>query len=692
MSPMRRLHGREVVVRVIVIWLLTGTTLLLLSALLDGFEVSSFADALGAAALIGLLNALVWPLLIRFALPITVLTLGLGVLVLNGAVVWVVAELAPGVTLDSVATGVVVAIAITAVNTAATSLLAIDDDDFYFRNVIRREARRGGAVASEVPALYFLEIDGLSHGVLMRALRDGNAPTMARWLADGSHHLLRWECDWSSQTGAAQTGLLHGTNEDIPAFRWWDKEAGREVSSSKPRDVAAIERRISDGRGLLYADGASRANMYSGDAPHSLLTMSTVLIRDRPGRIGGDYFAYFANPYNLTRTISLVLADIVSELWQAAQQRRRDVRPRVHRGLKYAFVRAWTTVVQRDLQVAAVIGDIYAGRPVLYTTFTGYDEVAHHSGIERSETLKILRKLDRQFARIEHAAEDAPRPVRLVVLSDHGQTQGATFRDRYGESLRDLVTKATSADSVRSAGQGDEGLMYLGASLTEVSAGRGVLASSVRTATRRKTVDGAVELAVPSTTSGSDGADSADETDPEVVVLASGCLGLVFFPREPGRATREWIDERYPLLIPTLRDHPGIGFLLVRSAVEGAVVLGAAGTNYLDAGRVEGEDPLAPYGPNAAKHVARTDAFAHCGDLMINSTYWVETEEVAAFEELVGSHGGLGGEQSFPFAFVPTGFDRPVETVVGPGEMHRWLRRWLADLGQDAYRDGSTSA
>ena len=691
---MRRLHGREVVVRVIVIWLLTGTTLLLLSALLDGFEVSSFADALGAAALIGLLNALVWPLVIRFALPITVLTLGLGVLVLNGAVVWVVAELAPGVTLHSVATGVVVAIAITAVNTAATSLLAIDDDDFYFRNVIRREARRGGAAASEVPALYFLEIDGLSHGVLMRAIRDGNAPTMARWLADGSHHLLRWECDWSSQTGAAQTGLLHGTNEDIPAFRWWDKEAGREVSSSKPRDVAAIERRISDGRGLLYADGASRANMYSGDAPHSLLTMSTVLIRDRPGRLGGDYFAYFANPYNLTRTISLVLADIVSELWQAAQQQRRDVRPRVHRGLKYAFVRAWTTVVQRDLQVAAVIGDIYAGRPVLYTTFTGYDEVAHHSGIERSETLKILRKLDRQFARIEHAAEDAPRPVRLVVLSDHGQTQGATFRDRYGESLRDLVTTATSADSVRSAGQGDEGPRCTSApSLTEVSAGTGVLASSVRTATRRKTVDGAVELAVPSTTRGSDGADSADEADPEVVVQASGCLGLVFFPREPGRATREWIDERYPLLIPTLRDHPGIGFLLVRSAGAGAVVLGAAGTNYLDAGRVEGEDPLAPYGPNAAKHVARTGRvrpLRRPDDQL----------------DLLGRDRGGGrvrGARRLPRrtrrrAVVPLRVRAErLRAVEGAGrstmeEMHRWLRRWLADLGQDAYRDGGTSA
>ena len=69
-----------------------------------------------------------------------------------------------------------------------------------------------------------------------------------------------------------------------------------------------LERRHSDGRGLLFSDGASRANILSGDAPHSLLTMSTVMVRDRPGRIGQDYFAYFANPYNVTRTLTLVAA------------------------------------------------------------------------------------------------------------------------------------------------------------------------------------------------------------------------------------------------------------------------------------------------------------------------------------------------------------------------------------------------
>ena len=88
----------------------------------------------------------------------------------------------------------------------------------------------------------------------------------------------------------------------------------------------------------MHEDGASRANILSGDARHSLLTMSTVLRRDRPGRIGQDYFAYFANPYNITRTIVFTLADIAQELYYAAQQRRRDIRPRIKRTLGYALV------------------------------------------------------------------------------------------------------------------------------------------------------------------------------------------------------------------------------------------------------------------------------------------------------------------------------------------------------------------
>ena len=104
--------------RIVVILLLTTGTLLLLSAILTGVDVTSFWSALGSAALIGLVNALVWPLVIRFALPLTVLTLGLGVVVLNGAMVLLVAAIDPGLTVDSLFGGIVVALCVTVVNTA----------------------------------------------------------------------------------------------------------------------------------------------------------------------------------------------------------------------------------------------------------------------------------------------------------------------------------------------------------------------------------------------------------------------------------------------------------------------------------------------------------------------------------------------------------------------------------------------
>ncbi|MDQ2676951.1 MAG: phage holin family protein [Actinomycetota bacterium] len=685
-----RAWGLRAAFRVLVVLLLTAAALHLMNAILPGFRIDGDGTALLAAALIGLVNALVWPILIRVALPFTVLTLGLGVLVLNGGVVLLVAQLEPSMHVRDLGTGIAVAIGVTIVNTLTTSLLAIDDDDFYYRNVLKRAARRHGvALDSAVPGVYFLEIDGLAHDVMRRALRDGHLPTLARWVAEGTHSLFPWETDWSSQTGACQAGLLHGSNDDMPAFRWWEKESGRAMVTNHPKDAAEIERRHSDGRGLLHDDGASRANILSGDAPHTLLTMSTVLERGRPGRLGEDYYAYFSNPYSVTRTVALVIADIAHELFYAAQQRRRDIRPRIKRTFSYALVRAWGTVIQRDLQVAAVIGDLYAGRPVGYTTFLAYDEVAHHSGVERVDALAVLRRLDRQLSRIEAAARDATRPYHLVVLSDHGQSQGATFRDRYGITLEDLVTEACAARQVDAEeAHSDESLSYLSASLTEASGGRGLVGRAARAVSRKSAEDGEVVLGEEGTSERERQA-AGESLPPELSVMASGCLGLISFPRERGRVSLERIERRYPSLMPALLDHPGIGFALVRSERDGAIALGREGSHRLSDGSVTGKDPLASFGPNAAGHLRRTDSFEHCPDIVVNSTYWEETDEVAAFEELVGSHGGMGGEQSHPFALAPATWEMPAEPVVGAEEMHRLMRRWLVALGQSSYEAGS---
>ncbi len=445
---MTRFGQRRAVLRTLIVWAVTAVALHTFALVIPGVHVSGWLAAILGAAAIGLLNALVWPLFVRIALPITVLTLGLGALLLNGVFVSLGSRLVEGFRVESIWSGVAVTVGLTLVNTVFTTLLAIDDDDFYDRQVVRRLAQGAGAPSSHIPGVVFVQIDGLGYDVLRHAVGSGDAGTIGRWLSDGSHRLLRWETDWSSQTGASQAGLLHGSNDDIPAFRWFEKELGVAKVCNHPTDAMEIERRHSNGRGLLATDGASRANVFSGDAPRSSLTMSTVLRRDRGGRIGQDYYAYFANPYNVARTMILAIKEIVVELWSASDQRRRNVQPRVSRRFPYPLVRAWTCVIQRDLQCETVIADIYAGRPVIYTDLLAYDEVAHHSGIERRETLGVLRKLDHQLARIERAASDARRPYALVVISDHGQTQGPTFRQRWGQTLEWFERRAPAAASM----------------------------------------------------------------------------------------------------------------------------------------------------------------------------------------------------------------------------------------------------
>jgi hypothetical protein len=73
----------------------------------------------------------------------------------------------------------------------------------------------------------------------------------------------------------------------------------------------------------------------------------------------------------------------------------------------------------------------------------------------RPDAFKVLGKLDQLFAQLERASRRAPRPYHLVVLSDHGQSQGATFAQRYGQSLGQLVEQLVAQSALRVAGDLD---------------------------------------------------------------------------------------------------------------------------------------------------------------------------------------------------------------------------------------------
>ncbi|MER6787750.1 phage holin family protein [Streptomyces sp. NPDC000658] len=669
--------------RSIAVWGVSTLTMLVLAGILPDFRLQS-ADgdssttiavtAAVGAGVFGVLSALVWPLLVRLLLLVPALVLGMLVFFLNGSLLLLALRLNPsGQSEAAPETAVIVAAVMSAVASATGGALAVRDDDAYRRRLYRLadRRRRGGPACPVTPGTVFLQLDGVGHDVLEAAVRKGLMPTVARWLGSGpgqggapaadggaTHRLTPWRTDWSSQTGASQLGILHGSNHDVPAFRWYEKDSGEVMVCNRPTGAAELQRRAvartGDG-GLLSADGASRGNLFSGGADEQALVLSIAARRrSRENRSRAGYFAYFSDPANAVRTALSFVAEVVREIAQSTRARLRKERPRVGRGGLYPLVRAFATVVERDVVVAAVTGDMLAGRTAVYADLVAYDEVAHHSGPLGRDTEQVLGRLDRALALVESVAEHAPRPYRIVVLSDHGQSPGETFRARYGLTLGDLVRAGCGLPVPRRAERTHSG--------AEARA-------AVRAALRR-----------PAEKSRARHVPVGRGSEP--IVLASGNLGLVSFPDVPHRMSKEEIDARHPALLSTLANHPGIGFLLVRSERHGGVVLGAYGAEIPLDRLDDGRGPLAVFGPGAADAVRRTHSFPHTADIMVNSFHDPADGEVLAFEEQIGSHGGLGGAQARPFLLSPLALSAPGEDgaePVGAEDVHRVLRRWLRE-------------
>ena len=396
-----RTPGRVPLRRHVIEFAITAVSFWLVAWLLPGISIRDVGTALVAAVLLSVLNAVLWPIISRFFSRIILWTAGLLGLVLNGLILWLASEILDGLTIDSVWEAVLASFVMTVIGIALSTWLSIDDDAVWQRQTVRRLVNRlEPPTPTDVPGILFIQIDGLAEPVLRQALADGHAPTLARWVRDGSHRITGWECDLSSQTGASQAGILHGNNHNMPAFRWYDKDEGKVFTSNRPKDAAEIEARQSDGHGLLADGGVSRSNVFSGDSTDSAITFSTLLDKSRHSHYAANYF--LSDPYAVSRLITLTLADAWREIVDRRRTWRRGVEPRLKRGGIYPILRAGTTTALRDLTIYTLMSDVYRGVPSAYADFVGYDEVAHHSGIFA---------VDR--ARHPAAARSAVRPTRV---------------------------------------------------------------------------------------------------------------------------------------------------------------------------------------------------------------------------------------------------------------------------------------
>ena len=353
----------------------------------------------------------------------------------------------------------------------------------------------------------------------------------------------------------------------------------------------------------------------------------------------------------------------------------------MHRGLKYAGMRAASNVLLRDVNTSLIIEEMYRGTNVIYADFTDYDELAHHCGPERVESFEALDGVDRAIATLIKATDEAPRPYKFIVLSDHGQSLGETFLQRYGVSLGEYIREPDGRPRHDRPDQ-DQGRGVDLRQRAPVGDHREQGRRSDRRPRRAREQDRRRWRRSTSTTSRRS---RRSRMPTPIAVVGSGNLGLVWFTGHDHRLTVEELEELHPGLVASVAAHPGVGLLLVRSKEFGAVVFGPKGTRFLDEDKVEGEDPTTLFGPHTIMSLKREDAMVHAPDLLLLSQYDPELGEVAAFEELIGSHGGLGGPQTEPFILHPIEWTLDEEVPLGAPAIYRNIRRWL-DVDRDRAR------
>lgn len=644
--------------------------------LLPGEQVTRGTESIATLAIVVLaVGALLRPALTRLTVLTGTLGLLLAGLLAQALVLGIALTLVPTVERFSFGEVFVASWAAAVVAAGVNWLFDASSDEAYFGQVLGQAVRITHRHGTPGPGLLVVQLDGVSEPLMRQAITGGAMPTVSQWLRGGSHRLRRWHTGLPATTPAGQSVLLHGDVTAVPSFRWYDKSQGRLVVSSQPSDVAEVEKALSTGRGLLADGGVSVSNLFSGDAPLRLVTMSDARLpsSDR----GAASFAVARTGF--VRSVILFVGQMVTEWHQGRRQRRRDVLPRVRRGGVFVLLRGLTTVVLRDLNVSIVSEHMARGAPVIFVDFVDYDEVAHHAGPSRPESMRTLESLDRVIEFFEELSAEVRRDYELVVVSDHGQAQGMTFKQLTGSTLTETVQQIAAGPVT--SGNDDRPVETWGPAnvlLSSAVRSERVVGAAARTVARRREVG----------TSG-----DADTTpDDALVVAASGSLAHLYLTGVPGRASMQTVEALFPGLVDRLASHPQIGLVAVRRDDGALLVTDGDGWRSISHGRVgdgEGPDPLAVFGPHAADDLAGLDRRDHVGDLVLLGRLDATLGEVVAFEELVGSHGGLGGWQTEALLIHPASWDVPDGDPLTGMQVHEALVRRLEHLGLRS--DGNAS-
>ena len=241
---------------------------------------------------------------------------------------------------------------------------------------------------------------------------------MASWVRSGAYHLAEWECPPPSADLGQPGGhpaRQQRRHPGLPLVREGERPAPRlQPPRRRHRDRGDASPTAT---GSWREGGSSVGNLFTGDAHRSAFVMSRM--GDPMSQLDVDAFSlYFMDPAAFIRTLVLSIGEFLKELSRrAASASRTSSRASTAAGPSPSCARPRTSSCATSTR-PSWCAPCRSARPVIYTDLTDYDEIAHHAGPERIESLRALTGVDRVVAALERAAE--LRPARLPLRAALG--------------------------------------------------------------------------------------------------------------------------------------------------------------------------------------------------------------------------------------------------------------------------------
>jgi len=544
----------------------------------------------------------------------------------------------------------------------------------------RREDKRRGFIT--------IQVDALSHEDLERAIKRGYAPNLRKLIDRHGWRVRRYPAGLPSATPAAQAAIFFGTKDNIPSFRWYEKDTGRVLVGSKVADVEVMRNRLpQDG---VLRGGSSFVNIYDGGADRAVFTIAARTPQPFLQKMGGTRVGLLLL-LNPIRTLRIV----IDSVWEYFREEWHRLIGQIKGQYTYywwylPFLHIATNVVLRELQTLAVLLDIYVGSPAIYTTYNVYDEFAHHFGPGSKVAYGSVRALDRRIGQILRMLRRLPgRPYDLYILSDHGQTPAIPYRVEFGETLGETIRSAATHGVLVLAGIGDytpadeDAVHFLISELEEVATssrtGRSIGMRLGRWLRRHYKLFPLVSEKY------------ARYEEEKIVVTYSSSLAHVYWtePKRPLTFDEIRNDPDMRALYYFLVAHKGIGLVITRM-LDGAHVETMYGRALImpngEMELLDGEDPLPNYAGNAVQRraIVQLARQPNAGDLILFGAYDPETNRCICFDDQVGAHGALGGAQGWPFIMTPPGLIPDDYVIDDPLDLHPIFRRYTEETSEVA--------